>query len=61
MTIADEPDSTMKVFIPKRYGSEISDVDLEDINSAEVSLFLIYKGMCDKTKSYILAIEKQVP
>jgi hypothetical protein len=61
MTLADEPDRTMKVFLPKRYSSEISDVDITDINSTKVSLFLIYKGVCEKSKSYILAIAKQDP
>jgi hypothetical protein len=41
MTLADEPDRTVKVFIPKRYGSEISDVDIADINSTKVSLYVI--------------------
>jgi hypothetical protein len=45
--------------MPKRYGSAISDVDIEDINTAKVALHLIYKGTCDKTKSYIFAIEKK--
>jgi hypothetical protein len=48
-----------KVFMPKRYGSTFSDVDIEDINTEKVLLHLIYKGICDNTKSHILAFEKK--
>jgi hypothetical protein len=54
-SITDEADRTVKVFMPKRYGSEFSDVDIEDINTAKESLFLVYKGRCDKTKSFLCA------
>jgi len=47
----------LKVFTPKRYASKFSDLDIEDINPKQVSLYLIYKGKCVKTNSYILAVE----
>jgi hypothetical protein len=34
MSITDESDRTVKVFMPKRYGSAFSNVDIEDINTA---------------------------
>jgi hypothetical protein len=57
MSIRDAPFHTVKVIMTKRYGSAFSDADIEDINTAKVSLHLIYKETCDKTKSYILTIE----
>jgi hypothetical protein len=47
-----------KVFMTKRYGSVFSDVDIEDINTENVSLHLVYKGICDKPILHILTIEK---
>jgi hypothetical protein len=49
---------TVKVFIPKHYGSVFSDADIEDINTEKMSLHLVYKGICDKTILHILAIVK---
>jgi hypothetical protein len=43
MSIADEPDRTGKVFMPKRYGSEFSDVDIEDIDTAKCLYFSFTK------------------
>jgi hypothetical protein len=58
LTITDlQHNNNVKVFIPKRYSYVFSDEDIESINSQKVSLNLIYKGLCEKTKSYILAIE----
>jgi len=59
MSIMDAPFHIVKMFMPKPYGSAISDVDIEDINTAKVSLHLIYKEKCVKTKSYTLAIDKK--
>ena len=44
MSIRDAPFHVMKVFVPKRYGSTFSVADIEDINTVNVSLHLIYKG-----------------
>jgi len=58
LILRDSPFGIVKVFLPKHYCSVFSDDDLDSINSGKVSLNLIYKGACVKTKSYILAIEK---
>jgi hypothetical protein len=58
MSLRDTPTRIVKVFLPRRYYSLMSDTDVDDINSAKVSLGLMYQGQCDKTKSYKLAIEK---
>jgi hypothetical protein len=57
LTILDSPMKSIKVFLPKSYSAVMTDVDIDDINSKRVSLHLIYKGTCVKTKSYISAIE----
>jgi len=46
-----------KIFLPKRYAETFTDDDLNAINTEKVKLNLIYKGMCDQTKSFNLAIE----
>jgi hypothetical protein len=57
LSIKESQHNIVKVFMPKRYSSVFDDDDIETINSQKVSLNLIYKGICEKTKSYILAIE----
>jgi len=47
----------VQVFLPKRYSDVVSDVDIFDINFKAVSLHLVYKGVCESSKSYLLAIE----
>jgi hypothetical protein len=44
MTIRGWPSHTLKVFLPKRYGAVITDAVLENINSREHPLNLIFKG-----------------
>jgi len=47
----------VQVFLPKRYGEVVSDADIDAINSKAVSLHLVYKGVCESSKSYLLAFE----
>jgi hypothetical protein len=54
--VSDERE--VKVFLPKRYATVITDSDIEDINRAKVKLFLLYQGTCDISKAILLAIEK---
>ena len=35
----------------------MTDADLDGINSKAFSLNLVYKGVCDSSKAYLLAIE----
>jgi hypothetical protein len=58
LSIKDKPYNTIKVFIPKRYSTIFSEADTNSINAQNVLLHLVYKGMCDKSKSYILGIEE---
>ena len=47
----------VQVFLPKRYGEVVSDADIDAINSKAVSLHLVYKELCESSKSYILVNE----
>ena len=51
--------SSVKVFLHKRYGEIVSDEDIENINSGLVLLYLVYKGMCPKSNSYVLELQLQ--
>ena len=57
LNILDSPIKTIKIYLPKSYSAVLTDVDIDDINTKGVSLHLIYKGTCVKTKSYIFAIK----
>ena len=47
----------VQVFLPKRYSDVMSNADIDAIHSKAVSLHLMYKGVCESSKSYLLAIE----
>jgi hypothetical protein len=58
LAILDSPATTVKLFLPKRDG-DVSDEVLEVVNCKRVVLYLIYKGKCPKTNSYILELKRQ--
>jgi len=57
LSIRDSEPKIVQIFLPKRYSDVVSDDDMGKNNSKAVSLNLIYKGICDTSKSYLLAIE----
>jgi len=57
LTLQESPQTFMKVFLPKRYGSVFTDNDLRSINVKSVSLNLKYIGTSPDSNSYILEIE----
>jgi hypothetical protein len=57
LSIKELPYNILKVLMPKRYSAVISGENVESINSQKVSLNLIYKGMCEKSKCH-LAVEE---
>jgi hypothetical protein len=57
ISIKESEFSIVKLFFPKRYSSVFTDDDITSINTKKVSLHLIYKGLCEKTNSYILEVE----
>jgi len=56
-SIWESEESIVQIFLLKRYCAVISDVDMEKINSKTVSLNLVYNGICETSKSYLLVIE----
>ena len=59
LAILENSASSVKVFLPRRYGEVVSDEDIEDINSGRVLLYLVYKGTCPKSNSYVLELQRQ--
>jgi len=57
LTIHDSESAALQIFLPKRYSEFISDDDIDEINRNLVSLNLIFKSTCPKSRSYLLAIE----
>jgi len=57
LTLRIAETNIVKVFLPKRYSDMVSDSDIDAINSKAVSLHLANKGVCESSKTYILAIE----
>jgi len=58
LTICDSESTTVQTFLPKRYSAVVSEDDIENINNKVVSLNLTYMGICEKSRSYLLKIEK---
>ena len=44
VAIRDAPDRILKVFMRRRFYSGFTDQDIENINYANVMLYLVYKG-----------------
>ena len=57
LTLQDPDEGVVQVFLPQRHSDVITDTDLTTINTKTVALSLVYKGLCDSSKSYLLAIE----
>jgi len=47
----------VQLFLSKRYCAVISDDDMDKFNTKAVSLNPVYKGLCESSKSQLLAIE----
>ena len=54
---SQSPQSFLKVFFPRRYGTLFGDEDLQSINDKTVSHNLKYLGTNTATNSYILELE----
>jgi len=49
--------ASLKVFLPKRYASVITDADISSINDELMHWNLISKGVCQRKNTYVLAID----
>ena len=57
LSVRDLTPALLKVFLPKRYATVITDADISSINDEQIHWNLFYRGLCEKTKTYVLAIE----
>jgi len=57
LTLQGPDAGIVQVFLSHRYSDVMMDADLESINSKAVALNLVYKGVCESSKAYLLAIE----
>jgi hypothetical protein len=55
----DEESKVLKVFLPSRYYSLFSDVDIDVINSQTVHYSFVYRGRHEKTRAFIITIVKE--
>jgi hypothetical protein len=55
--LAQSPQTFLKVFLPRRYGTLLNDADLCSINDKTISLSLKYLGTNTTTNSYVLELE----
>ena len=57
LSVRDLSPALVKVFLPKRNVAVITDADISAINGEQTHWNLIYRGLCEKTKTYVLTIE----
>ena len=57
LTLRIAETNNVQIFLPKCYSDVVSDSDIDAIDSKAFSLHLVYKGVCESFKSYLLAIE----
>ena len=57
LSLRDSETSIVQVFLLKRYSDIMPEEDMDSINSKAVSLQLVYKRVCETSKTYLLAIE----
>ena len=57
LSVRDLSPALLKVFLPKRYSTVITDADITAINDEQIRWNLISKGVCERTNTYVLAIE----
>jgi len=55
LSIRDPYEKIVQIFLQKRHSDVVSDDEMEKINSKAVYLNLLYKGICDTSKSFLLA------
>jgi phosphatidylethanolamine-binding protein (PEBP) family uncharacterized protein len=57
LTLQTSDSDPVQTFLPKRYADVMSDDDILKIQSKDVSLHLVFRGVCETTKAFVLAIE----
>jgi len=57
LCVRDLSPALLKVFLPKRYATVITDADITSINNEQIHCNLISRGLSEMTNTYVLAIE----
>ena len=57
LSVRDLTPALLKLFLPKRYAAVITDADISSINDELMHWNLTSKGVCERTNTYVLAIE----
>ena len=57
LSLRNEEQTLVKVFLPKRYSGAFSDEALEAINRGTLLVNLIYKGKWEQSGTHLLAIQ----
>jgi hypothetical protein len=57
LTLQTSDSACVQTFLPKRYADVVSDDDITKIRKKDVSLHLVFKGVCEKTKAFVLTVE----
>ena len=56
-TLRKSDANVVQVFLPQRYSDVVTEADILSINSKCNDINLVYKGLCESSKAYILAVE----
>jgi len=59
LAVRDKPERVLKVFMPKRFYAAFSYRNIDDINSANVRLNIVYKGQCVNTRAFKVTVENE--
>jgi hypothetical protein len=57
LTLLEEDDRDVSVFLPKRYGDAMEDSDVQDINTRRLQYYLIYGGKSSVSLALCVDIE----
>jgi phosphatidylethanolamine-binding protein (PEBP) family uncharacterized protein len=57
LTLQTSDSAGVQTFLPKRYADVVSDDDITKIRNKDVSLHLVFKGVCETTKAFVLTVE----
>jgi hypothetical protein len=57
LTLIEEDDRVISVFLPKRYRDAMEDSDIHDINTRRLQYFLTYRGKSSVSPALLVDIE----
>ena len=57
LTLRSSDTNVVLVFLPQRYSDVVTDAEMQTTNPWAFELNLVYKGVCESSKAYLLAVE----